>query len=121
VSTSFDPVVALEAYHAAIEARDLKRIASMFVENAVYQSKGLGPVNGRDAILAAMEDYFKSHPDHQAWDTSVNAKSNYIAYCEWKLRATNRETKTTIFRHGTEHIFFDAEGQIVAVDVEDLT
>jgi ketosteroid isomerase-like protein len=121
VAQNFDPVAALKKYHAAIEARDLKSIAAMFVEDAVYQSKGLGPVKGRSAILAAMEIYFNNHPDHRAWDTVVIAKSCYIAQSEWQLRATNGETRATIFRHGTEQVFFDANGKIVAVEVEDLT
>jgi ketosteroid isomerase-like protein len=121
VAKPFDPVAALKAYHAAIEARDLKVIGSLLAQDAIYQSKGLGLVKGRDAILAVMENYFKDHPDHRAWDTSVKAKSSYISYCEWQLRTTNIETKTPVSRHGTEHIFFDVEGLIVAVEVEDVT
>jgi ketosteroid isomerase-like protein len=121
VAKAFDPVAAMQLYHTAIEARDLKSIASMLTEHAVYQSKGLGPMKGRDAILAAMENYFAAHPDHKSWDTSVTAKSGNIAHSEWQLRATNSETKTTVSRQGTEKIFFDAGGLIVAVEVEDLT
>jgi ketosteroid isomerase-like protein len=121
VAQKFDPIAALKKYHAAIEARDFKSIAAMLIEDAVYQSKGLGSVKGRAAIVATMESYFKDHPDHQAWDTAVSAKSNYIARSEWQLRATNSKTKTTISRHGTELVFFDTDGKIVTVEVEDLT
>jgi ketosteroid isomerase-like protein len=120
VTRKFDPVFALKKYHAAIEARDLTSIAEMLVEDAVYQSKGLGPVKGRSAIVAAMESYFDNHPDHRALDTSVSADGPLAATSSWQLCATNKASGISISRQGRERISFNADGMISAVDVEDF-
>lgn len=117
----FDPVAAMQAYHAAIEKRDLKYIGAALARDAVYQSKGLGPVSGRDAILAAMEGYFTKYPDSKAWDTSVAEESRWVAVCEWQLRATDLTTGKPVSRHGKERVSFGMNGLIKSVEVEDIT
>ncbi len=116
----FDPVAAMVAYHDALERRDFKYIGITLAENAVYQSKGLGPVEGRDAILAAMQGYFAKHPNHKSWDTSTKLEGRLVASCTWELRATDNDTGNAISRHGHERVTFDAKGRIIRVDVEDL-
>ena len=117
----FDPVAAMQAYHAAIEKRDLKYIGTALAHDAVYQSKGLGPVSGRDAILAAMQRYFAKYPDNKAWDTSVAEESRWVAVCEWQLRATDLTTGKPVSRRGKERVSFGSNGLIKSVEVEDIT
>jgi SnoaL-like domain len=116
----FDPVATMVAYHAALEARDMVFLASVFASDAEYHSKGLGPVSGKSAILASIESYFAKYPDHKAWDTTVKQDSALVASCEWQLRATDPKTSVAFSRHGNERVTFNAGGLIVSVDVEDL-
>lgn len=117
----FDPVAAMQAYHAAIEKRDLKYVSGALAEDAVYRSKGLGSVDGRSAILAALESYFANNPNHKAWDTSIVEESRSVAVCEWQLRTVDQTTGKPVSRHGKERITFGARGQIKTVEVEDFT
>lgn len=117
----FDPVAAMVAYHAALERRDFNYIGAVLAQDAVYQSKGLGPVNGKAAILAAMQNYFAKHPDHRAWDTSVKEEGRLVASCTWQLQATDAVSGKSVSRRGNERVSFDAKGRIISVEVEDLT
>ena len=76
---SFDPVAALVAYHAALDAHDVDKVEALMAESATYESVAVGVVQGRDAITAAMRKYFAAHADHQAWDDSVEQVSDRIA------------------------------------------
>jgi hypothetical protein len=118
---SFDPVAALQSYHAAIDAHDLEKVAAMLAENARYSSDGLGAVVGRDAIIAAMRAYFTGHPDHQSWDDETIKTGAQSARSLWKLKATNKTTGHIVHRHGVENVSFDASGKILTVDVRDET
>jgi hypothetical protein len=120
INASFNPVNTMVAYHAALEARDMVFLASAFASDAVYRSKGLGPVAGKSAILASIEDYFAKYPDHKAWDSSVKQESALVASCEWQLRAKDAATGVAFSRHGNERVSFNADGLIVSVEVEDL-
>ena len=117
----FDPVAALVAYHAALERRDFAYVNAALAENAVYESKGLGAVSGKAAILSALQTYFTHHPDHKAWDTNVVEEAPRMAKSHWQLQATEHITGKKITRSGTERVTFDAKGRIVSVAVEDLT
>lgn len=116
---SFDPAKALVDYHAALDRQDLQAVAAWLAADARYVSDGLGDVSGRDAIIAAMQTYFASSPDHQAFDDAVRAVSPTIAVSEWRLRATNKVTGVVQERRGLETVTFDATGKIIAIEVED--
>ena len=118
---TFDPITALLNYHKAIDVHDIDLVQTMFAENAVYFSDGLGEVRGRDAIMAAMRKYFTGHPDHQSWDDEFVQTGPFSARSLWQLKATNRVTGDTVFRHGKEDIVFDNNGLIEQVKVVDET
>jgi hypothetical protein len=118
---SFDPVAALQRYHQAIDAHDIDVVESALALSARYESSGLGAVQGRAEIIAAMRRYFDGHPDHQSWDDEVQATGPLTARSLWKLKATNKVTGQVILRHGTEDIEFDADGKICSVIVRDET
>jgi hypothetical protein len=118
---SFDPVAALLRYHQAIDAHDIDAVESALALSARYESLGLGAVQGRAEIVAAMRRYFDGHPDHQSWDDEVMATGPRSARSLWKLKATNKLTGQVVLRHGTEDIEFDAHGNILSVIVKDET
>jgi uncharacterized protein (TIGR02246 family) len=118
---SFDPVAALQRYHEAIDAHDMDAVAEMFAPDSNYVSEGLGAVEGRGNILAAMRAYFTGHPDHQSWDDEVKQTGAFSARSIWKLKATNKTTGAVVRRQGTEDITFDGTGKILRVEVQDLT
>jgi hypothetical protein len=117
----FDPVTALTRYHQAIDAHDIDAVESMLAETARYESGGLGVVEGRAAIVAAMNSYFDDHPDHQSWDDEVKPTGPSSVRSLWKLKATNKITGQVVMRHGTEDIEFDDAGKILQVIVRDET
>ncbi len=117
----FDPASALVAYHKVLDGHDIAAVRNWFAEDVQYTSGGLGTVQGRDKVLAAIEKYFSVSPDHQAWDDKVRAVSERVAVCEWRLRATNKVTGAVVERHGLETITFDEQGKITNVVVIDAT
>lgn len=119
MSSAFAPVLALEAYHDALNAHDVVRIRPLFADDAHYRSEGIGEVVGRAAILSALTAYFDLHPDHRAWDEDVRQLTPEKAWSRWRLTATNRLTGITIQRSGTETVTFDAEGHIVLIEAID--
>jgi ketosteroid isomerase-like protein len=116
---SFDPVKALVAYHAALDAHDVNLVETMMAENATYISAAVGVVEGRAAIVGAMRRYFAAHSDHHAWDDAVKAIDTNKAHAVWQLKATNNGSGITVHRRGEETVTFDAAGQVLKVDVID--
>lgn len=117
----FDPAAALVAYHKVLDGHNITAVRHWFAENVAYTSAGLGTVQGREKVLAAIEKYFSVSPDHQAWDDKVLAISERVAVCEWHLRATNKTTGVVVERHGLETITFDDQDKIKSVVVVDHT
>jgi SnoaL-like domain len=118
---SFDPVAALLAYHAAIDAHDIDAVETLMAIDARYSSGGLGDVVGRQKIIEAMRNYFAGHPDHQSWDDEVKQTGELSARSMWKLKATNKITGEVVLREGTEDIVFGPSGKILRVTVKDET
>lgn len=116
---SFDPVAALIAYHAALDAHDVDKVETLMAENAVYESVAVGKVEGRDAITAAMRKYFATHIDHKAWDERVEQVAPNAARSVWQLTATNSANGENYHRRGEEVVTFDTVGKVVRVQVTD--
>ena len=117
---AFDPVARLVAYHAAINALDFEAIETMFAEDAVYDSGGLGGVvTGRLRIMEGFRTYFDAYPDQVAEDSIVEALDGLRVRSVWRLTATHRRTGEKLVRAGEETVTFDASGRIVRVDVID--
>ena len=117
---AFDPVARLVAYHDAINALDFSTIESMFSENAVYDSGGLGgAVTGRASIMEGFRAYFDTYPDQVAEDSVVEALDGLRVRSVWRLTATHRQTGERLVRTGEETLTFDPAGQIIRVDVID--
>jgi ketosteroid isomerase-like protein len=116
---TFDPVAALMAYHAALDAHDVDKVESLMAENAVYESVAVDRVEGRDAITAAMRKYFAAHADHHAWDDSVELVAANAARSVWQLTATDSASGEKYHRRGEEVVTFDADGRVLRVQVTD--
>jgi ketosteroid isomerase-like protein len=116
---TFDPVAAITAYHAALNAHDVDLVETLMAENAQYVSAGLGVVNGRVAIVAAMRSYFANYKDHKSWDEHVEATGAHSAHCTWRLTATEGKSGKSIARLGTEEVTFDGDALVLKVHVTD--
>jgi ketosteroid isomerase-like protein len=117
---NFDPVAALIAYHAALDAHDVDAVEKLMAENATYESAGIGLVEGRAAITSAIRKYFAAHADHHAWDDSVKQIGPRSARAVWQLTATNDATGEKYHRRGEEEVTFDDEGLVLRVLVVDV-
>ena len=118
---SFDPLVPLRRYHAALNAYDEAVVTPMFAPDAVYESPGVGGrIEGRDAIIRAFTAYFTEHPDQHAEDETVEVLSPRRVRFTWRLEATSRSTGKRVTRRGVETVTFDDEGLISHVEVRDL-
>ncbi len=116
---SFDPVVALVAYHAALDAHDVDKVEMLMAVNATYESAGIGLVEGRDAITSAMRKYFAGHSDHEAWDDQVEATGPRSARAVWQVKATSKASGEQFHRNGLEDVTFDDQGLVLKVKVTD--
>ncbi|WDZ77474.1 nuclear transport factor 2 family protein [Ensifer adhaerens] len=116
---SFDPSTQAIRYHAAINALDFAAIEAAFAEDARYISNGVGALVGRTAIISAFRDYFVTYPDQIARDSLIETLSPTSARTKWQLTATNATTGKRIERTGIEHLQFDDQGRIVAIEVYD--
>lgn len=118
---SFDPVKALVAYHAALNAHDVVVVETLMAADVTYHSATLGVLQGRDAIVGAFRRYFAAHGDHSAWDDVVKAVGPLKAHAIWQLAATNRTSNEKSHRRGEETVTFDGDGKILMVEVVDYT
>lgn len=118
---SFDLVARLIAYHDAINALDFSTIETMFAENAVYDSGGLGGVVvGREPIMASFRTYFTAYPDQVSEDSVVEPLDRLRVRSVWQLTATHSATGAKLRRAGEEVVTFDDNGLIVCVEVTDI-
>lgn len=116
---SFDPIEAIRAYHAAIDALDFETIGECFAPEVLYISNGVGEIAGRAAVLEAFQRYFSIFRDQVAEDDLVEALSPTVGRSLWRLKATNAQTGEISTRSGEEVVTFNEDGKIVRVDVVD--
>ena len=114
-----DLIACVNRYHAALNAVDLATVEAMFADNAEYHSPSVGGILGRHAIMAAMRGYFAEYPGQVAVDERVYFAGPDAVKSEWRLTATSKSTGKALERAGAETIFFDHQGLIRRVEVED--
>jgi hypothetical protein len=117
--TGIDPVQLVKRYHAALNRFDAAVVSPMFDPAATYTSPSVGTLAGRDAIIAAMEDYFTEFPDQVAEDEQVEQTGPLTVLCRWRLAATSKATGARSIRRGVETLTFSPEGLILSIAVED--
>ena len=115
-----DPVAWTKRYHAALNAYDPAIVTPMFADDAVYDSPGVGALEGRDAIIAAFTRYLDEYADQQAVDDEIVAVGDSAARSRWRLIATSRRSGKRLERCGVETITFSSGGLIARVEVRDL-
>jgi ketosteroid isomerase-like protein len=113
-----DLIGLVNRYHAALNALDLDRVGTMFVDEAEYHSPSVGGILGKHAIMAAMRGYFAEYPDQVAIDDRTCHAGPDAVRSEWRLKATAKSTGKTVERNGAETIFFTAKGLIRRVEVQ---
>lgn len=116
---AIDPISLTAAYHAAINALDFKAIENCFAPDIVYNSAGIGSIDGRDAVMSAFLSYFERFPDQVASDESIEQTGMLQARSIWTIVATNNQTGDIVQRSGEEVVTFDLFGKIVKVEVVD--
>ena len=113
-------VARLIAYHAVLNAFDLDGVEAMFAADAEYVSPGLnGAIQGREAIMKAMRDYFAEYSDQRAEDDEVAELAPNVVQSLWRLNATSSKTGKVLERRGREIVTFNAAGLIARVEVFD--
>lgn len=120
MSTPADLASRVERYYAALNTVDLAAVEAMFAEDAVYQSVGIGALNGRAAIMAAMKTYFAEFPDQVAEFDRIETEGGSVARTRWRLKATSKLTGLMSERHGIELLSVNALGLIQRIEVQDL-
>jgi hypothetical protein len=108
------------AYHAALNAFDLRKVESMFAQAATYstpthQSK----IMGRDGIIAMMRKYFEEYTDQISQDEKIEMIDDRTVWSKWSLIATSTLSGHKIIRKGTETIKFNGDGLIQSIEVKD--
>lgn len=106
-------------YHRALNAIDLQAMALCFADHAEYRSPGIGALEGKPAIMAAMISHFAEYPDQQAIDNMIEAINPDQVRSRWRLKATSKSTGRPYARSGNEIVTFTAAGLIARVEVED--
>ncbi len=115
-----DPVALLKEYHAALNAFDLDKVASMVADDATYISPGLnGALKGRGLVMDAMRHYFSEFENQVSTDVEIIKLDETAAQAHWHLIATSNTTGQQIKRQGLEIIHFNSNGLIVLVEVQD--
>lgn len=115
------PPALLARYHAALDRLDFDALAGMFAPDAVYLSNGVGSLKGRDEIIAAFRDYFSRYAHEESVDTSIEEIGPNTVRSHWWLRARDRNGGEHVHRGGIETIWFDNDGMIISVMVDDDT
>jgi ketosteroid isomerase-like protein len=110
----------LRFYFNALNAFDLKAVETMFAENAIYVSSGLGKaLHGRDQIMNAFRKYFAEFNDQVSVDTNIQILERNVLRSDWHLKATSCRTSAVLERAGTQVTTFNDEGSIVHIEVQD--
>jgi uncharacterized protein (TIGR02246 family) len=114
-----DPASLLARYHAALDSLDFDALAEMFAPDAVYVSNGVGSLKGRDEIIAAFREYFGRYAHEESVDTRVEEAGPFTVRSHWRLVARDKEGDRHVRRSGVETIWFDPDGRIISVMVDD--
>ena len=115
------PAALLARYHAALDRLDFDALVGMFAPDAVYLSNGVGRLKGRDEIVSAFRDYFGRFAHEESVDTRIEEIGPNTVRSHWRLRARDRDGGKHVHRGGIETIWFDNDGLIVSVLVDDDT
>lgn len=114
--TANEAIELARAYVALSNAHRSDLIRAMFSAQAVYRSSAVGEHRGRDAIVAMMRDFFSRYADVNWQCTGYRCRGNRVSF-EFALTASDTPDGEPLRRSGVEHIDFDAEGLIAALEV----
>jgi hypothetical protein len=118
---ALDPLARARAYHDAFNAGDFDTLTAIIAETAEYHSPGIkGVLPGRDNILKAIRAYRKEFPDQVNVEDSVEVISPHAVKSHWRFTATSKSSGRVVKRQGWEILTFNARGEVVAVDVQDV-
>ncbi|MGA1800949.1 nuclear transport factor 2 family protein [Rhizobium sp. HT1-10] len=115
----FDPAERIELFHEAVNGMDYEAMERFFAPEATYVSNGVGSLVGREAVLAAIRNYFETYPDQVGVNSLVETLTPLSGRAVWSVRATNATTGKPLVREGEETITFNEDGQVVSVAVTD--
>lgn len=69
-------------------AKDAQSMAALYAEDAVMNHPGMPPIQGRQAILATISEWYKGAPDMKSWGSRVWQSGDNLAV-EWGWSGTN--------------------------------
>lgn len=119
---AIDVLARARAYHDAFNAGDFDALKTIIAESAEYHSPGIkGVLPGRDNILKALRAYRKEFPDQVNIEECVETISPHIIKCHWRFSATSKSSGRLVKRQGWEVLTFNARGEVVSVDVQDVS
>lgn len=106
-------------YYVALNALDLTAVEALFAPDAVYRSAGIGALEGRSVVMAAMTDYFAEFADQVATCDSLQQIGPDRIRTAWRLAATSSRSGRRSERSGIETITFTPDGLIRSIEVDD--
>ena len=106
-----------KAYVALSNAHQLDLVFTMFTETAQYQSSTVGEFHGKSAIEAMMASFFLQFNDVYWLVADYRYIDNRRVEFDFVMTATDAEKAVNIERRGVETIEFNADGQIIAIQV----
>lgn len=115
----FDPAERIVLFHEAVNGMDYAAMELFFAPDATYVSNGVGSLNGREAVLAAIRQYFETYPDQVGVNNLVETLTPLSGRAVWSVRATHAISGKPLVREGEETITFNRDGQVISVDVTD--
>jgi limonene-1,2-epoxide hydrolase len=116
---TFDPAERIVLFHEAVNGMDYAAMEQFFAPDATWISDGVGSLVGREAVLAAIRQYFETYPDQVGINSLVETLTPLSGRAVWSVRATHATTGKPLVREGEETITFNEDGQVVSVDVTD--
>lgn len=108
----------MKAFGDAIQAKDAKKLASLYAENGVVKFAGMPDLTGRDAIQGMWEKNFASFPDSKSAPSRIFVKGD-VAVVEWTWTGTHskdmgpiKATEKKVGVNGADVMWFNPDGSI---------
>lgn len=105
-------------FGAAMQAKDAKKLASLYADSGVIKFPGMPDTVGRDAIAGMWQKNFDAFPDSKSAPSRIFVKGD-VAVVEWTWTGTQtkdmgpiKATEKKVGVNGADVMWFNPDGQI---------